>query len=194
MIEVEKKFHLTQEQEARLLNGAEFLGEQVLETTYYDTADYALSRKDQWLRKRNGAYDLKVSMSGVPGMNRSMQSYNEIETEEGIMNELNLEGDSLEDAMQQAGLEQIMKIVTTRRKYTKDGFNIDIDVIDFGYELAEIELLVEDEVGMPEAKRRILAFAEAHGLEDKDVNGKVLEYLKRFSPKHYQALIDAGLL
>ena len=62
MIEVEKKFQLSGEQQERLLEGATFLKEKIQTDTYFDTLDYKYSRNHTWLRERDGSYELKISI------------------------------------------------------------------------------------------------------------------------------------
>ena len=60
MIEVEKKFILTTEQEKSLIEGADFLGEKKFTDIYYDDEDFSLTKKDLWLRNREGRFELKI--------------------------------------------------------------------------------------------------------------------------------------
>lgn len=53
MIEIEKKFLLTEAQRARLLKDAKKLEDKKVEDSYFDTSDYRLTTKDYWLRLRN---------------------------------------------------------------------------------------------------------------------------------------------
>ena len=91
-----------------------------------------------------------------------------------------------------------MSCVTTRTKYRKDGFNIDLDDVnfdsDFDYQLAEIELLISDDENELEATQKILEFAKKHGLTDEPIRGKVIEYLMQKRPKHYQDLVNSGTI
>lgn len=84
MIEVEKRFEPNEEQIKVLLEGAEFVGEVVLNDTYYDYSDFRLLKNDIRLRERNGAFELKIGKSsGVA---------EEIENEEEIAKLLGING------------------------------------------------------------------------------------------------------
>lgn len=196
MIEVEKKFSLSEEDEARLLAGAEFLGEKNMEDAYYDTPDLKLSLKDWWLRLRNGRYELKIGIHSRP--DRIVDQYDELEDETAIKKALNIEsGDSFAEAIAKLGYAPFCVSKTTRRKYKKEGFGIDLDIVEFAefnYKIAEIELMVEDEVGLDEAANKIIHFAEENGLKVGHVRGKVREYLMRERPDHYAAMIKAGIM
>ena len=85
-------------------------------------------------------------------------------------------------------------MTTTRRKYKDGQFVIDLDEIDFGYNIGEIELLVNDKSAMEEAVAQILDFANKKGLVIAPVRGKVIEYIKRNNINHYRALEEAGIL
>jgi len=196
MIEVEKKFLLSEGDEARLLAGAEFLAEKSFTDIYYDTADYSLSVKDTWLRARDGRFELKVAMYSSTG--RLVDQYDELEDEVKIREALHLEaGGDFTEVMARAGYLSFCTCQTTRRKYSKNGFIIDLDSVDFGdftYNIGEIELMVHEKSDIDGAIEKILAFAKEHGLAMAPVRGKVREYLERKRPAHYQALVKAGII
>jgi len=190
MIEVEKKFTLTVEDEKRLIDGAEFIGEKIFTDVYYDTADYSLTSNDKWLRSRAGRWELKLPLNEIAA-ERVGDLYHEIEGELEVEKVL---GNDFKNNY--AGF---CTCRTVRRKYKKNGFGIDIDYVDYGnedfkYGLAEIELMVKDEAEMPEALEKIISFAKENSLEIKYVRGKVIEYLRRKSPAHFQALINSGVI
>lgn len=192
MIEIEKKFKLTSEDIALLTKNGILLGEKQITDTYYDNARYDLTRGDMWLRERNGQFELKVPLGGKK---KGIYTYEELEDEDSIRKVLNLPPDhSFTDTLTTTGYSPFCTCKTTRTKYKIGEFGLDIDVADFGdltYELAEIELMVEDRTGMAEAERKILAFAKDHGLSRGDVRGKIIEYIARKRPEHFEALKKA---
>lgn len=194
MIEVEKKYRLDPAQEAVLLRDAEFLGAKTNQDTYYDTSDFALTRQDHWLRMRGDVFELKRRVHAL-GHKLGGTSYEEITDEERIREFLGLAGNtSLEADLLAAGYKPFASIVKQRRSYRRGAFRIDLDVCDFGYELAEIELMVERAEEREAALQRIDAFATDIGLDQTRVRGKIIEYLYRFSRGHYDALVKAGVL
>lgn len=194
MIEVEKKYLLTPEQEKRLLEGAILVGNKTNEDVYFDSADFSLMRQDHWLRKRSEAWELKRRVHEL-GHKLGGTAYDEIEDEPGIREFLQLpEKGSLADDLAAAGYKPFAHIVKERRSYEKEGFHIDLDVCDFGYDLAEIELMLEHENQRQDALKRIEDFADRMGLDQTPVRGKIIEYLFRFAPEHYQTLVDAGVI
>lgn len=189
MIEIEKKFALRPGDEESLLEGAEFVKEVVNEDTYWDYADYRLTIKRWWLRSRNGQWELKIALpqSGGFGVDR----YDELETEKEVREKIvpeSASGVSLEEDLRVAGIEPFGTIRTTRRKYRHGSFNIDLDIADYGHTLCEIEIMVTPDADMDAAAQSILDFARKHGVSTDKVRGKVLEYLFRFRPEHYEAL------
>jgi adenylate cyclase class IV len=198
MFEVEKKFLLNKEQEKKLIDGAEFIGEKVFTDIYYDAVDYCLTANDKWLRSRSGKFELKLPFNKI-GEERKGDLYDEIEDEDKIREIFNVQKDfAIEEGLKSNGYLKFCICKTTRRKYKKDGFGIDIDFVDynddFTYGLAEIELMVENESEMPKAIENIINFAKQSGLEVKYVRGKVIEYMKRKRPDHFQALVNSGLI
>ena len=194
MIEVEKKFQLTPEQEQRLLQGALFLQTKRNQDEYFDTKDFALTRQDHWLRRRGERWELKRRVHEL-GHKLGGTAYDEIENEEGIRAFLHVPiNGTLEEDLPRLGYKAFATIVKERRSYEKEGFHIDLDACEFGYNLAEIELMLDNENGRGEALRRIEDFADRMGLDQIPVRGKIIEYLYRFSPSHYQALVDVGVI
>ena len=180
-IEVEKKFLLTPKEIARLTAGAEFLGEKVFTDIYYDTLDYSLAKTDRWLRKRAGKFELKLPMD-VPGEERILDQYTELETELEIKTALEL---PLENYL------PFCTIQTTRQTFRKDVFTVDINTFDFGYKLTEIELIVDDPSEIPSARSQILKLTKSMGFTINPVRGKMMEYLSRNNPVLFQSLHTA---
>lgn len=194
MIEVEKKFQLTEEDRERLIADTEFVSEKTFTDIYYDTADYKLTSHDQWLRARDGRFELKLPLHSGP--ERVADQYEELEAEDQIKAVLGFTVDgNLEELLQSNGYEPFATLTTARKKYKKDPFLIDLDIVDFGnseyYTLGEIEMMVADESEMTGAIEKIVDFANENGLSLLPVRGKLIEYIKRLRPEHYKALVDA---
>jgi thiamine-triphosphatase len=192
MIEIEKKFKLTSKEIEHLVSEGTLLGEKQITDTYYDNAMYDLTRGDMWLRERNGQFELKLPLGGK---NSNIQTYNELEDDDSIRKALNLTSNQpLADALKAAGYTPFCTCNTTRTKYKIGEFGLDVDVANFGdftYELAEIELMAEDKEAIPEAENKILEFAKSHNLSTGEIRGKILEYLARKNPEHFEALKKA---
>jgi len=185
MIEVERKFRPTEEQLAKLLEGAEFLGEKNLHDIYYDYPDYRLLKKHIFLRKRNDGFELKTENEQAD-THKELSLYNETEDEEEIKKFFNTIGPI--EVFIEKNLEKSREFKTTRRKYKKGEFNIDVDDLDFGYKCIEIELLVEDDSKIEEAKNKIINFAQNYGLSMEKVPSKRQEYLRIKKPEVYKEL------
>src|SRR3989344_2570297 len=147
MIEVEKKFSLSDGDKATLLSGAKPISTKTFTDVYYDNASFDLTCHDIWLRQRGEKWELKIAINagemrkdGIP------TSYRELETEAEIAIYLKLPQDKpLPEALKESVYTPFATLTTTRAKYTKEDFTIDVDSIDFGYNLIEIEKLVETE-------------------------------------------------
>jgi len=190
MFEVEKKFSLGVDQVERIVDVSEYKGEKKFTDTYFDDDNFSLTRRDIWLRERSGKYELKlpINASGF-GFN----TYEEEENEDEICKSLGLEQIGiLSETLEKAGIKPFCTIKTERRSFLKDSIRIDVDVTDFGYSLVEFEILAQSESQIKEAEEKILHLAKIFGLREGNVRGKVIEYLKRNSPSHYQALIESG--
>mgnify|MGYP003423159513 FL=1 len=185
MIEVEKKTQPTEEQLKALLEGAEFVKEKIINDIYYDLPDYSLFKKDIRLRKRGTSFELKGYLSSSDS--NSTRVAKEIDNEIEIKKYLNLSGnDSLEEIIEKNFI-SLCKYTTKRREYKKEGFVIDVDETDFGYNMTEIELEVEeDEAKIKEAEEKLLIFAKKYDLEILDLPIKPDEYLRRLKPEVYK--------
>lgn len=196
MIEVEKKFILNDQDQERLTKDAQFLNERVFTDIYYDTENFSLTSKDKWLRSREGRFELKLPLHD--GVDRLADQYDELENEQQIQEALNLPSSGpLADILADAGYSPFCICKTTRRKYQKGQFIIDLDLVDFQdftYNIGEIELMVNDKSEIEGAIRKILDFAKEQNLTIAPVRGKVIEYIKRIKPNHYQALIQAKVV
>ncbi|MFA6082588.1 MAG: CYTH domain-containing protein [Patescibacteria group bacterium] len=191
MIEVEKKFKLSGQDIERLTRDAEFLKERTFTDIYFDDEKYSLTSNDKWLRARDGLYELKLPMHA--GVDRKADQYDEIEDEQKIREVLNIPTDQKIDEI----YAPFCNVTTTRKKYKKDQFIIDLDDVDYGdfkYSLGEIELLVNNQSDIEKAIAEIMDFANKYQLSVAMVRGKVIEYLKQVKPEHYQALIKAKVV
>lgn len=199
MIEIEKKFSLTDREIKSLTHGANLLSSKTFTDTYYDDENRTLTRKDFWLRKRDDQYELKIPLHN--GVEREADQYEEINNIEIILEKLKLQvAGSFEQTLEFYGFKPFCICKTTRQKYRKDEFIIDIDKVeyegieDFSYYICEIELSVENKDQIEQAIKQILKLAEEYNLSLNYIRGKVIEYLKRKKPKHYQALIEANVM
>ena len=182
-IEVEKKFLLDESDKNRLIEGAESIGVKTFTDVYYDNPDYKLTTKDIWLRSRDNRWELKLPLNNF--REKIVDQYREIENESEIIEYFCFNNDaSLSDSLSKNSYTPFASITTTRTKYKKDGFIIDLDSMDFGYEIAEIEKLVEKEDEIDRAKKSIIEFANKHDLKQVRVRGKLLEYIMRNDRKH----------
>lgn len=195
MIEIEKKFILTKKEKDNLLTGAKFLDKKIFTDVYFDTPDCRLTTRDIWLRFRDDRFELKVPLN-LKGVERISDQYRELETDEEIIDFLKLNTDdaSLETCLLNSGYSPFCKITTIREKYKKDKYNIDLDLMDFGYIITEIELMVSSESEIQEATNSILNFAKENGISLNNVRGKVAEFLYRNNLTHFNALISAGVI
>lgn len=196
MIEVEKKFIFEESDKSRLTDGAEFLNERIFTDTYYDTKGFTLTSQDKWLRSREDRFELKLPLHS--GAERLADQYDELEDESSIKEALNFDtSKSLVDNLKENGYIPFCICKTTRNKYKKDQFIIDLDVVDFQdftYAIGEIELMVNKKSEIEEAINKIMFFASENNLKIAPVRGKVIEYLKKVKPEHYQTLVKVGVV
>ncbi|MEB3701720.1 CYTH domain-containing protein [Candidatus Bealeia paramacronuclearis] len=197
MFEVELKFMLTDAEKSHLLEGAVFVEHQNFVDVYYDDKNYSLSIKDVWLRTRNGKFVLKLPLSTTNSSLKMQRNFpkHEIENERDILSHFNiLQNISTHEDLVENGIYPLYQFRNMREKYVKDGFIIDIDKAifeDFIYETCEIELVVASESEIEHAIKEIEDFAKRHGIKVTHVEGRLIEYIRRKNPRHYEKLKKA---
>uniref|UniRef100_A0A8C6XHB7 Thiamine-triphosphatase n=1 Tax=Naja naja TaxID=35670 RepID=A0A8C6XHB7_NAJNA len=98
-------------------------------------------------------------------------------------------------AVEELGLQVFASFVTTRHKYRMGDLHVDLDEVDFGYTVGEVEAMVQRLEDIPETLEKIQKFCKQLGLEEKTaIPGKMSVFLHRFRPAHYKALIGAGVV
>ncbi len=180
-IEVEQNFQPTEEQMSKLLDGAEFLGDKIINDKYFDLPDYSLHKNGVYLRNRNGDFELKIKKN-IGDMKVKEEIENIDEIKKYFNTNKNLEDFTREDMV------IFYEYVNNRKKYKKEDFTIDIDNLDFGYKMVEIELLVSDESKIKEATEKIRNFVSSYGISFDKVQTKREAYLKKFKPEVFGEL------
>jgi predicted adenylyl cyclase CyaB len=184
MIEVEKKFQPSSEL-TRLLESAQFVKEKEFTDIYYDLPDFSYFKKGIRLRKRDDQYELKIEKEKMndylSGAREEITDNNEI-LEKIAPNEKNLED------FVKSNLEILCSITTNRKVYKLGEFTIDLDTTNYGYEMCEIELQVENESQVPDAEQKIIFLAENAGLKVQKQVGKIAECLRVNRPEVYNEL------
>ena len=197
IVEVESKFLLSPKQRHALLSRVRGGVLTSFSDIYYDKRNYALTSRDWWLRRRGGAWELKVGRFGLKG---TSTVYEEVTDEQTIAHLLNisLDGGRFEQELRAEGYNSLVELITHRRTYTAGDFNITTDSVSadcgaFSYEICEIELLVP-EGERDRAQARIAAYARELGFTPAPVRGKLIEYLWRHRKPHFDLLVERGVI
>lgn len=191
-IEIEIKFQPTQKQLDNMLQDAKELSVTEFRDVYFDFKDFRFLKKDIRLRCRKkinnekemgGFFELKARVDSKADL--------EIKNEEEIKKYLGI-GEDFKEFIKK--LIVIIDFKTKRKKYTKGGFIIDVDELDFGsgqekYKVCEIEVMIRDEKQIKETRNEIKEFAKRYNF---DVETKVIpkgfEYLRRFNFPIYEKI------
>jgi adenylate cyclase class IV len=185
MIELEQKFECSSEAEAKVEKISQFLQEMTFLDSYWDTSDYLLMRNGCFLRTRDDSIELKII--SLPNTNQGMTVAQEItkrdEISEYLINLIDMDYETLMKSTKSYAI-----IETRRRSYKYKEFKIDLDATNFGYNVGEIEIMVEqDKV----REGSILLQNEFKDLGfKKDKKGKLMTYIERFNPDQYQILVS----
>eukprot|EP00980_Cylindrotheca_fusiformis_P007547 scaffold1561_cov129-Cylindrotheca_fusiformis.AAC.39 len=78
------------------------------------------------------------------------------------------------------------------------GLLVDLDETDTGHAVGEVEMVVEDEDGVADAKRRVrdlvIKLTEGDRRQDSPTEGKLEHFLRTRRPQHYAACVKCGIL
>ncbi len=208
--EVECKFRYTDAVEAILAALGKPLGTKRFTDVYWDTNGCHLTTNDLWLRQRDGVWELKVPAFAANTMG-SVDVYDEHHGLERVdaflskqMAKLSLTRDGTgTPPMETFGLHPFAVIVTNRTSFAVtpsfDKSNIvvrvDLDRTDTNYKIGECELLVTDANDVQRAGGILQKFCRELALDTTPpIRGKVLEFIAHNRPKHYEMLVDCGLV
>jgi adenylate cyclase class IV len=190
VIEVEKKFIVSDEQLKVIKRDSQFIATVTNNDQYFDYVDYFLMKSDNWLRKRNGLWELKTPKNQNYKA-RIADVYDEITEENKICEILKIE--NLDTLVSSEKLVQVFNSKTIRNKYKQNTLNIDIDDItfldnNFHYNIVEIETMVSFDSEVIIGVMKIIELANKYGLNLEEPYGKILEYFSKFKPDIYEDL------
>jgi len=210
VIEIEKRFPFDGETVNRLVAaGASLVSEKSFIDTYYDTDDFRLTGRDHWLRRRDEKWELKYP--SPLRLSRNAAEYVETDdgdTIDGILSGL-LEapmissGDLYDPLLRWQSLVGFTTFRTTRKKFALNGVVIDLDWADFGFAIGEMEVIVikhgNEEVDTQNHENALKTLEETASLlgivfDSNRTHGKVTTYLQKYRSKHFDFLVERGVL
>jgi len=203
-IEVERKFEPPTDVEALSCiistHGGEKVGEKTFSDTYYDTAACALTSRDTWLRRRDGAWELKLPVDAAAkrsGGERTVfrEVEGTVEVNSALSELVDGAGQTLEDTLRSAALVPFAEFSTVRTKWKLGRASIDADIASFGHAVMEIEVMCANPSEVAQAEEEIAGVAELIGAKPLGaLGGKLETYIRRHAPKVLAALVEAGIL
>jgi len=197
-VEVEEKFAVRLGREAMAAKVAALGGTErsvvAFRDEYFDTEALALTTRDTWLRRRDGAWELKVPHGARRASGGETTVFREVTDEREIVAELRALGVVGDGALPFAGLAVFADFETVRAKYDLGGVKIDVDEASYGHKVLELEVMTDGGAAELAAARAAIADAAAKlGCEPlpAGAGGKLETFLRRFRPAHARAI---GLL
>lgn len=137
---------------------------------YFDTDDYFFIRRDYWLRSRQVVKSEQTWELKYPTKTKSAGfcKYFEISDQKEITKLLStilntdLKSYNVEELIQNFKLKIFAKFTTSRKTFILEDIKIDLDQTDFGYQLAEFEIILDadssqDEIQQSTEKIKTLA-------------------------------------
>lgn len=202
MFEVEGQFAYDKEAVQRIKEDAVFIKEVTNHDIYYDTKDYTLSRKDNWLRKRNGNFELKISeMHGQAHGDRTCSKYKEINTDADVCNWLSIPVQKLtDDVIAKHGYVPFADYTVVRQKYSLDNLNIDIDTTHYNedpgnpFVMFEVEVVVNSQDEIMQAEKMLQEFKRKYSLKNDLIKGKAITYLEKYRPEQFQVMVKHNVI
>ncbi|CAM9786224.1 unnamed protein product, partial [Phaeothamnion confervicola] len=203
-----------------LESGGRIVAEYIFLDAYFDFPGEPLLRRNCWLRKRAGLWELKVPMSeqmalaadaaGRAAVYRELTAATEITawllTKEGVLpsgafaanrEKGSEEALSVDDIVAAAGGSTFAEYRTTRRRYALPGerLSVDIDSASYGHVVVEVEAMCAGAGGVDAARAAVAAAAAALGLQAGGaVRGKLEEYVWRYRPDLVAPMLAIGML
>ena len=206
-IEVERKFQAPPDHAALaeriVANGGAVVGTKSFTDTYYDSTACVLTRRDMWLRCRDGAWELKLPIEDDARRSGGERTvFREIEGTDAVAEALQtlLPGTSgpeaLESLIEAAGLEPFAEFSTTRSQYKLGRASIDADIASFGHSVMEIEVMCTSASEVAAAEAEIARVAELCGATPLSgaMGGKLETFIRQHCPNVLAQLIDVGIL
>ncbi|KAM4706457.1 thiamine-triphosphatase [Discoglossus pictus] len=204
-IEVERKFNPGPDLEERLRDlGAELRKELVFRDSYYDSPDLRLTLRDLWLRRRGDKWELKHPPErGTLGLTGASTQYRELNCEADIVRRVSEELEiPCPHSVDSLGLMEFASFVTSRRSFQlpprgDSGLRVivDLDMADFGFEVGEVEVLVQTQEEVQMAMEEVEEICKQLGvLSDSPVPGKMSTFLRLNRADHYNQLKAAHVL
>lgn len=151
-LEIEKKYLYESDLELKLknLNSVEKHSIEIIDQ-YYDTDDYFFIRKDYWLRSRHKIESDYVWELKYPAHSNSMDFSKYFETSDQkeiveILSKISIkdtDSKNVDELIENLKLKIFANFKTTRKSFILDEITIDLDQTDFGYRLAEFEIILD---------------------------------------------------
>ncbi|XP_013794226.1 thiamine-triphosphatase-like isoform X2 [Limulus polyphemus] len=177
-LEVERKFIVPADCETLIESlGGTLIEEKHFQDDYYDTEDYSLTIRDYWLRQRDGIWQLKYPPE-QRAESSSTSQYCETDSEDQICELLTkvLQSYLGRHDMHVSGIVPVSNIVssichnfasfkTKRKSYKIDDIKIDLDMMDFGFNVGEIEIIIHRRSDLSQALSRIDDLASKLGFQ-----------------------------
>jgi len=207
-IEVERKFVAPSalELQSKVATlGGKLLGESTIVDRYYDTKACDLSRRDIWLRKRGGTWELKVPPKEAPAARSGGERTNFEEVIGGPAACARLAAElpvlfksdyDIETVLLRAECAVFAEFETTRTTFQLGECLVDLDVASFGHSVMEIEQIVTTVDEIPAAHDAIEAVARDLDAVPFQGNsgGKLEVYIRKFCPQVLAILTEYGIL
>jgi len=207
-VEIERKFFLTAGQQAALRSSLETHSKKELADTYWDAPGYPLTRRDWWLRQRNGQWELKVPWAQTQ---RLAESFEEFEGDAAVLTRLREDGfaglpvnsASTEEELRNLSFAPFARLHTSRVSLRGGGgavveglkpVNVDLDTVVFDPELAEKDIVIDESQGFSFAVAELEIMAQADKVEvakaTEALNSFVQELDLTDAPPAYSKLLE----
>ena len=158
-IEVKRKFKVYDDSDIKLVNkGGKLLETEIFEDQYLDDDCYNLTLTDSWLRKRNTTFEFKINSSSVLSGGEILSDEKAIIESLQKMFPKTIDiglHESLSELLDDLGFSEFASFQTTRKLYQLDDLTFTLDMTDFGFQVSDIMVIVDNPAKISDAILRI---------------------------------------
>ena len=161
-VEIKRKFKVYDDSDKTVeKKGGKLLETEMFEDKYFDNSCYNLTLSDCWLRKRNSTFEFKTDSSSSGSETLSdekaiIQSLQE-------MFHQKRSHETLLELLDELEFSEFASFQTTRKQFQLDDYTLTLELTDFGFQVGDVSLIVDNPVNISDSILRIGTIAKQLG-------------------------------
>ena len=165
-VEIKRKFKVGEDSEQIIINkGGQLIRTDSLIDQYFDDSSYTLTLNDNWLRKRNDAFEMKNSCSVTNGDQVIVDEKMILQSLQKVFHQKDPKATTktLSELMNDLDLSEFATFQTTRKYYEIEECMLALDLTDFGFQSGDVMVTVDSPAKVPDAIQRMDKLAKDLG-------------------------------